>query len=91
MDIKNRWLATFRFAFFLRRLLLVIAIVNFKVLAFQLFAGFGQSVMMIIVIGYGMPYEEKSKWIKELVNEQVILATTYFAMCFSPLVPSIWA
>ena len=91
MNIQNKSIYVFRFAFFLRRTMLVAAIVCLKVLAFQLLVGFGQSVMMVIIIGYNMPYEDKSKWIKELINEQIILATIYFAMCFSPLVPSIWA
>jgi len=43
--------------------------------------------MTIIMIGFVEPYEKKSKWNKELVNEQFILATIYFAMCFSKLVP----
>jgi len=43
--------------------------------------------MMIIAIGLIEPYKKKSKWIKELVNELIILATIYFSMCFSPLVP----
>lgn len=44
--------------------------------------------MMIIAIGLIEPYKEKAKWWKELANEQVILATLYFAMCFSDLIPS---
>ena len=31
------------------------------------------------------PFAKKKKWITELVNEQIILATIYFAMCFSDL------
>jgi hypothetical protein len=46
-----------------------------------------QSTMTIIAIGFVEPYESRSKWIKELANEQIILATIYFAMCFSKLVP----
>ena len=69
-------------------MLLAIAIVFVETLAFQILLGFAQSVMMIIAIGLIEPYKEKAKWWKELANEQVILATLYFAMCFSDLIPS---
>jgi hypothetical protein len=67
--------------------MLAIAIVCFDVLAFQLLMGYAQSTMMIIVIGFWRPFKKKETWIKELTNEQVIMATIYFAMCFSQLVP----
>ena len=73
----------FRFIFMFRRLLLAVAIVMVDTLAFQLLIGFMQCTMTVITIGFVQPYEHKSKWIKELINEQVILATIYFVMCFS--------
>ena len=87
MNHKNNWIAIFRFMFMFRRLILVIGIVFVDLLAFQLFIGFMQCTMTVITIGYVQPYEKKSKYIKELINEQFILATIYFAMCFSQLVP----
>jgi hypothetical protein len=83
MNHKNNWIAIFRFMFMFRRLILVIGIVFVDLLAFQLFIGFMQCTMTVITIGYVQPYEKKSKYIKELINEQFILATIYFAMCFS--------
>jgi hypothetical protein len=67
----------------LRRVILALAIVNMELLAFQIIAGFGQSTMMMIVIGFGTPFKQKGTWLKELANEQIILATIYFSMCFS--------
>ena len=87
LDRKNTYIAVFRFVFMFRRLLLALTIVMIDILAFQLLIGFMQCTMTIITIGFVEPYEKKSKWIKELVNEQIILATIYFAMCFSQLVP----
>jgi hypothetical protein len=87
LDHKNTYIAVFRFVFMFRRLLLALTIVMIDILAFQLLIGFMQCTMTLITIGFVEPYEEKSKWIKELLNEQVILATVYFAMCFSQLVP----
>ena len=42
---------------------------------------------MIITIGLIMPFAEKSKHMKEMANEVVILFSIYFVMCFSQLVP----
>ena len=87
MDLQNIWIAVFRFMFLFRRLLLALNIVLVENLCFQLMIGFMQCTMTLIIIGFVEPYELKSKWKKELVNEQFILATVYFAMCFSKLVP----
>ena len=87
MNRENDWISIFRFVFMFRRLILVICIVFVDLLAFQLLIGFMQCTMTVITIGYVQPYEKKSKYIKELINEQFILATIYFAMCFSQLVP----
>ena len=46
---------------------------------------------MIITIGMANPFKERSKQRKELINEVVILATLYFVMCFSDLVPDNFA
>jgi uncharacterized membrane protein YcjF (UPF0283 family) len=34
-----------------------------------------------------MPFAEKTKYVKEMTNEVVILFSIYFVMCFSQLVP----
>jgi len=41
---------------------------------------------MIITVGQIVPFTHRSKWIKELSNEMMILSSLYFVMCFSPLV-----
>jgi uncharacterized membrane protein YcjF (UPF0283 family) len=44
---------------------------------------------MIITIGLIMPFAEKSKHMKEMANEVVILFSIYFVMCFSQLAPDV--
>jgi hypothetical protein len=53
--------------------------------------GYFQSTLMIITVGNLTPFYDKSKWIKELTNEMIILSSLYFVMCFSPLVPDLEA
>ena len=72
-------------------MVLAIAVVYIEKLIWQLFLGYFQSVLMIITIGMANPFKEKSKERKELANEAVILATLYFVMCFSDLVPDSFA
>ena len=87
LDLKNRWIVFFRFAFMLRRIIIAIAIVLFEKLIYQLILGYFQSTMMLITVGNIVPFESNEKWIKELSNEMMIMSSLYFVMCFSPFVP----
>ena len=91
MDLDNRWIPFFRFAFLIRRITIAVAIVLVEKLCFQLFLAFFQSTLMIITVGNLAPFSDKEKWVKELTNEMVILFSLYFVMCFSSFVPHLSA
>ena len=40
-------------------------------------------MVVIFVLGWMQPYETKSKWKRELLNEYFIILTIYHVMCFT--------
>ena len=90
LDTDNKWpLLTFRAQFYLRRVLLVIAILLTDHVCYQLMILFAQVFIQIFVIGSLNPYKLKAKRDRELINEFVIVLAVYHVMCFTPVVVDI--
>ena len=90
LDTKKKWpIIIFKASFYMRRILLVVAILLAKHLCFQIVLLLVQVFLHIVVIGILEPYKAPSKKNRELVNEFVIVLAVYHVMCFSPVVADI--
>ena len=90
LDTTKKWpVVIFRTQFYLRRFLIVAAILFTEQACFQIMLLFLQVFLHIFVVGLADPYEHKSKRNQELGNEFVIVLSVYHVMCFTPVVVDI--
>lgn len=84
LDLKKKWSAiAFRVSFLLRRIVIISALLLTDQLWLQISMAFIQEITVMIILGWMQPYEEASKWRRELLNEWFITITIYHVMCFT--------
>ena len=86
---SNHQIIIFRFWFIVRRLTLALNVVFVKDLIKQICIWFIQQIISLAIIGHGEPFESKSNFRDQLVNEVFIQFTIYHVMLFSPYIDNI--
>jgi len=84
LDLNKKWsLIAFRVSFLLRRIAIIYALLMTTHLWLQIVIAFAQEMIVLIILGWMNPYEEKWKWKREILNEWFITLTIYHVICFT--------